>query len=83
MTLYRFALSLPPKSRTNMENSKTLNPLQKTVVGVQFLFVAFGATVLVPLWVGIDPSTALFTAGIGLSALLGVVLNLVLPRDKN
>ena len=44
---------------------KPLNPIQKTVVGVQFLFVAFGATVLVPLLVGLDPSTALFTAGIG------------------
>ena len=29
------------------------------------MFVAFGATVLVPLLVGLDPSTALFTAGIG------------------
>ncbi len=47
-----------------MEN-KHLTPLYKTVVGVQFLFVAFGATVLVPLLVGLDPSTALFTAGIG------------------
>ena len=34
-----------------MENRR-LGPLQKTVVGVQFLFVAFGATVLVPLLVG-------------------------------
>lgn len=32
---------------------------------MQFLFVAFGATVLVPLLVGINPSTALFTAGLG------------------
>ena len=48
-----------------MENTKILSPVQKTVVGVQFLFVAFGATVLVPLLVGLDPSTALFTAGIG------------------
>ncbi len=48
-----------------MDNSKNLNPVQKTIVGVQFLFVAFGATVLVPLLVGLDPSTALFTAGIG------------------
>ena len=48
-----------------MDNMKPLNPIQKTVVGVQFLFVAFGATVLVPLLVGLDPSTALFTAGIG------------------
>ena len=42
-----------------------LSPFKKTVVGVQFLFVAFGATVLVPLLVGLDPSTALFTAGVG------------------
>lgn len=39
--------------------------LKNTVLGVQFLFVAFGATVLVPLLVGIDPAVALFTAGIG------------------
>lgn len=44
---------------------KQLSPVQKTVVGAQFLFVAFGATVLVPLLVGMDPSVALFTAGIG------------------
>ena len=46
-------------------NNKQLSPTQKTIVGVQFLFVAFGATVLVPLLVGLDPSTALFTAGVG------------------
>ncbi|HBG57529.1 MAG TPA: uracil permease [Porphyromonadaceae bacterium] len=45
--------------------SKQLTPAYKTIVGVQFLFVAFGATVLVPLLVGLDPSTALFTAGVG------------------
>jgi len=42
-----------------------LSSIRKTVVGVQFLFVAFGATVLVPLLVGLDPATALFTAGLG------------------
>jgi uracil permease len=41
------------------------NPTKRIVLGVQFLFVAFGATVLVPLLVGIDPAVALFTAGIG------------------
>ena len=46
-------------------DSNNLTPLRKGVVGVQFLFVAFGATVLVPLLVGLDPSTALVTAGIG------------------
>lgn len=46
-------------------NTTNLSPFRRTVVGVQFLFVAFGATVLVPLLVGLDPATALFTAGIG------------------
>ena len=34
-------------------DSNNLTPLRKGVVGVQFLFVAFGATVLVPLLVGL------------------------------
>lgn len=42
-----------------------LSPTRQVVVGVQYLFVAFGATVLVPLLVGLDPSAALFSAGIG------------------
>ena len=42
-----------------------LTAARKTIVGIQFLFVAFGSTVLVPLLVGLDPATALFTAGIG------------------
>ena len=46
-------------------NTDNLNLTRRVVVGVQFLFVAFGATVLVPLLVGLDPATALFTAGIG------------------
>lgn len=43
----------------------SLSPLRKGIAGVQYLFVAFGATVLVPLLVGLDPSTALFSAGVG------------------
>lgn len=45
-----------------MENLKTW---QTALVGAQMLFVAFGALVLVPLLTGLDPSVALFTAGIG------------------
>ena len=48
-----------------MKNSNNLGLVQKTIVGAQFLFVAFGATVLVPLLVGLDPSVALLTAGVG------------------
>lgn len=39
--------------------------LKTTILGVQMLFVAFGALVLVPLLTGMDPSLALFTAGAG------------------
>lgn len=111
-----------------MNNEKKLGVIQKTVVGAQFLFVAFGATMVVPFLVGLDPSVALFTAGdgtlifhavtkgkvpiflgssfafiapiikatglyglpgtrfgligIGLAALVGVILNLVLPKNR-
>jgi len=41
-----------------------LNPSQ-ALVGAQMLFVAFGALVLVPILTGLDPSVALFTAGVG------------------
>lgn len=39
--------------------------LKDSVVGLQFLFVAFGALVLVPILTGLNPNVALFTAGIG------------------
>lgn len=35
------------------------------LAGMQMLFVAFGALVLMPLITGLDPSVALFTAGVG------------------
>ena len=60
-----------------MSSDKQLSPASKTVVGVQFLFVAFGATVLVPLLVGLDPSTALFTAGVGTLLFLLVTKGIV------
>jgi uracil permease len=49
----------------SIRNSRNQFTPKNVVLGVQFLFVAFGATVLVPLLVGIDPAVALFTAGIG------------------
>ena len=39
--------------------------IKDSVIGLQFLFVAFGALVLVPILTGLDPNVALFTAGIG------------------
>ncbi|MBP3207364.1 MAG: uracil-xanthine permease [Campylobacter sp.] len=39
--------------------------LKDSLLGVQFLFVAFGALVLVPILTGLDTNVALFTAGIG------------------
>ena len=36
-----------------------------SILGIQFLFVAFGALVLVPILTGLDSNVALFTAGVG------------------
>lgn len=38
---------------------------KQALIGLQFLFVAFGALVLVPISTGLDSSVALFTAGAG------------------
>ena len=43
----------------------SMSKSRQLVLGVQMLFVAFGALVLVPLLTGLDPSIALFTAGAG------------------
>ena len=45
-----------------MESASRMKSL---VLGIQMLFVAFGALVLVPLLTGFSPCIALFTAGIG------------------
>ncbi|WP_117233461.1 uracil-xanthine permease family protein [Vibrio maerlii] len=39
--------------------------MRQVLQGTQMLFVAFGALVLVPLLTGLDPSVALFGAGVG------------------
>lgn len=46
-----------------MEHSLSLG--KRTIVGVQFMFVAFGSTVLVPLLCHLDPAIALLAAGLG------------------
>ena len=43
----------------------TKNVFRQAIVGLQMLFVAFGALVLVPILTGLNPSVALFTAGVG------------------
>ncbi|MAD45357.1 MAG: uracil permease [Oceanospirillaceae bacterium] len=49
-----------------MQTNQYSNSSWRTVVsGGQMLFVAFGSLVLVPLLTGLDPSVALFTAGLG------------------
>lgn len=39
--------------------------MKNAIQGIQMLFVAFGALVLVPLLTGLDPNVALFGAGVG------------------
>ena len=51
---------------TNQTSSTVTQSTGKQIfVGLQMLFVAFGALVLVPLITGLDSNTALLTAGIG------------------
>ena len=50
--------------------------LRDCIIGLQFLFVAFGALVLVPILTGLDPNVALFTAG------LGTLLFQITTREK-
>ena len=45
--------------------NQTISTPKQVFVGLQMLFVAFGALVLMPLITGLDPNTALLTAGIG------------------
>ncbi len=47
------------------EPSQQQSTTKQAFVGLQMLFVAFGALVLVPLITGLDANTALLTAGIG------------------
>jgi uracil permease len=50
---------------SNVHSTEYNFRLKDGILGAQMLFVAFGALVLVPLLVGLDPNVALFTAGAG------------------
>ena len=52
-------------SKTTMDDSVVLKGAKKTVLALQHLIAMFGATVLVPILTGFNPSIALFTAGVG------------------
>ena len=55
-----------PQRSCSMESEEVeLTPGRKVALGVQLLFVAFGSTVLGPVLLGMDPATALLTAGVG------------------
>ena len=47
------------------KDDKIMKNLKEWILSIQHLFAMFGATVLVPLLVGINPSIAILTAGIG------------------
>lgn len=62
-----------------MQNQPTGAMHWRTVLaGSQMLFVAFGALVLMPLLTGLDPSVALFTAGVG-TLMFHMVTGLTVP----
>ena len=49
----------------NRTETRLVEGSKKTVLALQHLIAMFGATVLVPILTGFDPSVALFTAGLG------------------
>ena len=51
--------------KTMVNDSVVLRGAKKTVLALQHLIAMFGATVLVPILTGFNPSIALFTAGVG------------------
>jgi len=52
-------------STNSLSSSATLRDYRSFVLGLQHLIAMFGATVLVPILTGFNPSVALFTAGCG------------------
>lgn len=51
--------------KTTVDDSVVLRGAKKTVLALQHLIAMFGATVLVPILTGFNPSIALFSAGVG------------------
>ncbi len=62
-------MTIPPNiddtTPSDMTSTEYKFGMGQALIGAQMLFVAFGALVLVPLLTGLDPSVALFTAGLG------------------
>lgn len=56
---------LNEKVLSTKEPNKVLNSAKNIVLALQHLIAMFGATVLVPIITGFNPSVALFTAGLG------------------
>ncbi len=52
-------------NETHGVKEKFLDNSKKTILALQHLIAMFGATVLVPILTGFDPSVALFSAGLG------------------
>lgn len=61
--LMKIAVAIKKQEETKMTNQK-LKPTDYALA-VQHLFAMFGATILVPLITGLNPSTALLSAGLG------------------
>ena len=54
-----------PNTTKAKENSKFIKTSRRSILAIQHLIAMFGATVLVPILTGLDPSVALIAAGVG------------------
>jgi len=54
------------KEKSNLkESAATLEAFKKVILALQHLVAMFGATVLVPIITGFDPTVSLLSAGVG------------------
>jgi uracil permease len=51
--------------KSDKVETRLLDNSKKVILALQHLIAMFGATVLVPILTGFDPSVALFSAGLG------------------
>ena len=68
-----------PKKMDAVYDVKELGTPKVLVLGLQHMFAMFGATVLVPAITGLNVSTTLLCAGLAIAALVGIIMNAILP----
>ena len=68
-----------PEKMDAVYDARSLGKTKVLILGLQHMFAMFGATVLVPAITGLNVSTTLLCAGLAVAAIVGIVMNAILP----